>query len=66
MKPMAIDELAVKRIVRYLYATKNKGLIMHPSTNQTLDMYVDANFTGMLQKEHTYHCNDVSILITTW
>jgi hypothetical protein len=50
--PKAIHELAVKRIVRYLLATKDKGLILKPSQSLTLDMYVDADFAGMWHKEY--------------
>jgi hypothetical protein len=49
--PKAIHELAVKRIVRYLLATKDKGLILKPTTTLTLDMFVDADFAGMWHKE---------------
>lgn len=42
--PKALHELAVKRIVHYLHRTKDKGLILKPSTSLTLDMFVDANF----------------------
>jgi hypothetical protein len=51
-KPKAIHELAVKRIVRYLMVTKDKGLILRPSQSLTLDMYVDTSFTGMWHKEY--------------
>lgn len=51
-QPKAIHELAVKRIVRYLLATKDKGLILKPSTSLTLDMFVDADFAGMWHKEY--------------
>jgi hypothetical protein len=50
--PQAIHELAVKRIVRYLLATKDKGLILKPTQSLTLDMYVDADFAGMWHKEY--------------
>jgi hypothetical protein len=51
-QPKAIHELAVKRIVRYLLATKDKGLILKPSSSLTLDMFVDADFAGMWHKEY--------------
>ncbi len=51
-QPKAIHELAVKRIVRYLLSTKDKGLILKPNTSLTLDMYVDADFAGMWHKEY--------------
>jgi hypothetical protein len=46
--PRRIHEVAVRRIVRYLKGTKNKGFILHPSpTIRTLDCYVDADFAGL-------------------
>ena len=45
--PMALHELAVKCIGCYLLATKDKGLIMHPTQDFKLDMFVDEVFTGM-------------------
>lgn len=52
-RPTALHEFAVKRIARYLLLTKNKGLILKPSNNITLDMYVDADFAGMWHQEHS-------------
>jgi hypothetical protein len=51
--PTALHEMAVKRIARYLLATKTKGLILHPTTNFNLDMYVYADFAGMYHREHS-------------
>ena len=36
----------MKCIARYLLATQDKGLILHPTTDLHLDMYVDADFAG--------------------
>ncbi len=41
-KPKALHELAVKWIVRYLLATRDKGLLLRPTKSIALDMYVDA------------------------
>ena len=38
---------AVKRIIRYLLGTRDKGLILSPTKEITLDMYADADFAGM-------------------
>lgn len=38
---------AIKRIVRYLQGTRNKGLILKPSKELKLDCYVDADFAGL-------------------
>jgi len=51
--PTALHELAVKRIGRYLLVTKEKGLIMHPTNNFKLDMFVDADFAGMWHREYS-------------
>jgi hypothetical protein len=45
-QPMALHELAVKRIARYLLATKDKGFLLRPTNHFSLDMYVDADFAG--------------------
>ena len=39
-------EQAVKRIVKYLIGTNNKGLLICPPKHLYLDHYVDANFAG--------------------
>jgi len=43
----------VKRIGRYLLASRDKGLILHPTHNFKLDMYVDADFAGMWHREYS-------------
>ena len=42
---------AVKRIVRYLHGTQDKGLILDPK-DPALVMYVDADFAGAYHKDH--------------
>jgi len=49
--PKALHELAVKRIARYLPSTQDKGLILHPTSDLSLDMYVDADFAGRWRKD---------------
>jgi hypothetical protein len=44
--PRALRKLVVKRIGRYLLATKDKGMILRPNRTFNLDMYVDADFAG--------------------
>jgi len=51
--PTALHELAVKRIGRYLLATRDKGLILHPTHDFKLDMFVDADFAGMWHREYS-------------
>ncbi len=45
-------EKAVKRIGRYLKATRDQGLIMKPNKNMNLDLYADADFAGLWNVEH--------------
>jgi histone deacetylase 1/2 len=42
---------AVKRICRYLQGTKDKGMILRPTNELTVDCYVDADFAGLWQVE---------------
>ena len=42
---------AIKRICRYLQATKNKGLVFKPDKMLKLDCYVDADFAGLWKFE---------------
>jgi hypothetical protein len=51
--PTALHELAVKRIGRYLLATKDKGLILHPTQGFKLDMFINADFAGMWHREYS-------------
>jgi hypothetical protein len=51
--PTALHEMAVKRIICYLFYTKDKGLILHPTKTFNLDMYVDADFVGMWHQQHS-------------
>jgi len=51
--PTALHELALKRIIRYLVLTSNRGLILHPSKDFRLDMYVDADFAGLWHQQHS-------------
>jgi hypothetical protein len=50
--PKASHEKALKRIGRYLKATRDKGLILTPSTDTLkIDCYPDADFAGMYGHE---------------
>jgi hypothetical protein len=51
-RPTRLHELVVKRIIRYLQLTKDKGMQLQPTKSFTLDMYVDADFAGQWHKEH--------------
>lgn len=51
--PRAIHEKAVKRIGRYLKATRSRGLVLNPSSNPLeIDAYPDADFAGMWGHEN--------------
>ncbi len=51
--PTALHEMAVNRIIQYLIYTKDYGLILHPTKNFTLDMYVDADSARMWHQQHS-------------
>ena len=46
-QPKKCHEDAVKRVVRYLKGTHNKGLIFEPSGELTLEAFADAGFAGL-------------------
>jgi hypothetical protein len=48
-----LHELGVKRIGRYLLATRDKGLIMHPTQDFKLDMFINADFAGMWHRKYS-------------
>jgi hypothetical protein len=52
--PTYLHEQAVKRIGRYLAATRTHGLFHQPTLAATLDMYVDADFAGTWHKEFSH------------
>ena len=45
-------EIAVKRIARYLKATRDFGLIIKPNKDLRLEMYADADFAGLWNVEN--------------
>jgi Reverse transcriptase (RNA-dependent DNA polymerase) len=49
--PKESHSRAVKKIVRYLKGTRDKGLIMRPQPHICLDCYVDADFGGLFGVE---------------
>ena len=50
-QPKRSHEKAIKRIARYLSATRDKGLIMKPSSTMNIDLYADADFAGLWNSE---------------
>jgi len=49
--PRLSHEKALKRIGRYLKATREKGLILNPSEELSVDAYPDADFAGLYGHE---------------
>ena len=45
--PKHSHEIALKRIGRYLVGTRDRGLILQPTKEIQIDMYVDADFAGL-------------------
>ena len=52
VKPMLTHERAVKRIGRYLLATKDKGIVFKSDGEKGLECFVNANFAGCCSNEN--------------
>ena len=50
--PRAIHEAALKRIGRYLVNTRDKGIILTPTSDLKIDCFVDADFAGLWSYEN--------------
>ena len=50
--PQHSHAIAVKRILRYLQGTKEKELILEPTSDLQVDCYVDADFAGLWNSEN--------------
>ena len=50
--PKLVHEQAIKRIGRYLKATREKGLIMKPNSDMNLELYADSDFAGLWNVEN--------------
>jgi hypothetical protein len=50
--PRLCHEVAVKRIARYLKATKERGLVINPDNSLSLEMFADADFAGLWNIEN--------------
>jgi hypothetical protein len=61
--PKASHEVAVKRIGRYLSATKDKGVILSPDKTRGFECFVDADWAGNWHSD--YANNDASVLSRT-
>lgn len=49
--PRANHAQAVRWLGRYLHGTRDKGLILRPDKSKSIDVYVDADFSGNWEKE---------------
>jgi hypothetical protein len=49
--PRASHAFAVKRILRYLQKTNDKGFYLRPNSTLSVDCYVDADFAGNFAAE---------------
>jgi len=58
--PRLLHKKAVKHIGRYLYLTRDKGLILQPQPTHALDAYVDADFAGRWSEAYS-HLRDNSL-----
>ena len=56
--PRASHGKAVEQLVKYLIATKDKGIILTPVKNKSIEVYADADFSGNWNKLTAEH--DVS------
>ena len=50
--PRNSHAIGIKRIIRYLQGTKEKGLIMKPTPGLKVNCYVDADFAGLWKVEN--------------
>ena len=50
--PRHSHAMGIKRILRYLNGTKDKGMTITPSKEHRVDCYVDADFAGLFGIEH--------------
>ena len=49
--PKRVHEKALKRIARYLKATRERGMIIQPTGDLSMELYVDADFAGLWSSE---------------
>ena len=57
--PRQSHEVAVKQIVRYLLASRDKGIIFKPDVSRGLECYADADFAGSWSKATSAHPDSV-------
>jgi hypothetical protein len=52
--PRMPHSVALKRIGRYLLGTRDKGMIIRPTKDLTLDCHADADFAGLFTSSNPY------------
>ena len=57
-EPKMSHEKAIKRIIRYLKRTRDKGMIMHVDKSKGIECFVDADFAGGFRKEEPTNPRD--------
>ena len=60
--PKRHHEIAVRRMVRYLKGIQDKGCILNPSQDPTIDCYADADFAGTWTLQTSNHPNSMKSL----
>jgi hypothetical protein len=60
INPKMVHERAVKRIVRYLMSTTDRGIIYEPDSTKGLECFVDADFIGNWRPGSTDRSNCLS------
>ena len=58
-KHVLLHEKAIKRLGRYLYHTKRKGIFYKPYITTGLECYVDADFAGGWQQANSHEPDNV-------
>lgn len=58
-EPKQTHATAIKTILRYLKKTKDQGTLVKPTKHLHLDLYVDADFAGLFQREEDRDANSV-------
>jgi hypothetical protein len=49
--PRASHAVGIKRILRYIKGTKDKGIYFTPDGTENIDCYVDSDFAGLFSVE---------------
>lgn len=58
-EPKQSHATAIKTILRYLKKTKDHGTVVKPTMHLHFDLYVDADFAGLFQRENDRDPNSV-------